>query len=82
MELKFSSSDALHCIQCSSNRTFMELKFYVYYTLIGYVYCSNRTFMELKLCCFDDFTRLLSSNRTFMELKFRKSLLSVAPMLF
>ena len=33
----------------SSNRTFMELKLAIVYTLETVYMCSNRTFMELKL---------------------------------
>ena len=48
MELKYSLNIRLTTINKGSNRTFMELKFSIFYPITASL-CSNRTFMELKL---------------------------------
>ena len=67
----------------SSNRTFMELKFY--YILMVFETCksSNRTFMELKWSeTTSDGETVVSSNRTFMELKLVDDLSSAESFMF
>ena len=48
MELKFTNGGNLTASTVSSNRTFMELKFYIWNAIMNDIKGSNRTFMELK----------------------------------
>ena len=61
-----------------SNRTFMELKFFLLFGSQRCAYRSNRTFMELKFNA-EDIIKAVEqgSNRTFMELKLLKLSLSI-----
>ena len=55
-----------------SNRTFMELKYFIRNHCRTEELCSNRTFMELKFPADGTLPAgVVGSNRTFMELKFR-----------
>ena len=70
MELKFTEQSVVGETETSSNRTFMELKFFLLFWSQRCAYRSNRTFMELKFNA-EDIIKAVEqgSNRTFMELK-------------